>query len=149
MSNRLTFLVCIGKFCAADDSSNFFTWSLCVFFWLQQKIKSTALVSACSVGALIAIGVYKNNDQFYDNVLMPVVRQCPPELCHRAAVVAFKYGLVPAQASEDAPSLVGFHFSFASEFVINDFVVYFLFYIAESEIVQPHAVQSGRNSGRL
>lgn len=76
------------------------------FVAIQQKLKSTALVTTCSFGAFIGIGIYKNNSDFYDKVLMPIVQQCPPELCHRMAVIAFKYGLIPRQTTADADSLV-------------------------------------------
>lgn len=80
--------------------------TLCSLFLTQQKLKSTAIVTACSIGAFVGIGVYKNNEVFYDRYLMPTVQICSPELSHRLAVLGFKYKLFPRQKECDSERLV-------------------------------------------
>lgn len=72
----------------------------------QYKIKSTAIVTACSGGVFFGIGIYRNDSRFYDDVMMPIVRLCSPELCHRLAVLGFKYNLFPRQREIDSERLV-------------------------------------------
>lgn len=72
----------------------------------QQKLKSLAVVSTCSVGVFTAINVYKGNERLYNNVLMPVVHLLPPELSHQLAVTACKFNLFPKQRNDDPVSLV-------------------------------------------
>lgn len=72
----------------------------------QQKLKSLVVVSTCSVGVFSAINVYKGNERFYKNVLMPVVHLLPPEFSHQLAVAACKYNLFPKQRNDDPVSLV-------------------------------------------
>lgn len=64
------------------------------------------MVTTCSLGALVGIGLYRNDEKFYDNVLMPLVQLCPPEFCHRLAVLGFKYNLFPRQKLPDPELLV-------------------------------------------
>lgn len=77
----------------------------------QHQIKSTAIVTTCSVGALVGIGIYRNDSRFYDDILMPIVRLCSPELCHRLAVLGFKYNLFPRQKEIDSERLVNKYFT--------------------------------------
>lgn len=72
---------------------------------LLQKLKSTALVATCSTGVFIGINIYKNNENFYDNLLMPFVHLFDPESCHRLAVFACKYRLFPREKRSDPDSL--------------------------------------------
>lgn len=58
------------------------------------------------MGAFVGIGIYKNDERFYDKCLMPIVRKISPELCHRLAVIGFKYNLFPQQKEIDAERLV-------------------------------------------
>lgn len=67
-------------------------------------------MTTCSIGAFLGIGIYRNDEKFYDKCLMPFVRHCPPELCHRLAVLGFKYKLFPQQRSSDPERLVCFEF---------------------------------------
>lgn len=55
---------------------------------------------------MLAVNIAKGNERFYDNVLMPVVRQLPPEFSHEMAVFACKHRLFPVQRQPDAKSLV-------------------------------------------
>lgn len=72
----------------------------------QQKLKSLAIVSTCAAGFVVAVNIAKGNERFYDNVLMPVVRQLPPEFSHQLAVFACKHRLFPVQRQPDPASLV-------------------------------------------
>lgn len=74
-------------------------------------------MTTCSIGAFLGIGIYKNEDKFYDKCLMPIVRLCSPELCHRAAVLGFKYKLFPRQKESDPDRLVSaFRFHYFTKF---------------------------------
>lgn len=81
-------------------------------FPFQYKMKSTAIVTSCSIGAFLGIGLYRNDEKFYDNCLMPIVQLCPPELCHRLAVLGFKYHIFPRQRQPDSELLVRNYFGF-------------------------------------
>ncbi|KAG4071152.1 hypothetical protein HA402_003284 [Bradysia odoriphaga] len=72
---------------------------------LVQKLKSTALVATCATGAFVGINIYKGNDKFYDNFLMPFIHLFDPESCHRLAVFACKYRLFPREKQSDPHSL--------------------------------------------
>ncbi|XP_055310964.1 dihydroorotate dehydrogenase (quinone), mitochondrial [Sitodiplosis mosellana] len=82
---------------------------------LAHKLKSTAFVTTCSIGAFFGIGIYRNEDQFYDKFLMPIVHMCPPELSHRLAVLGFKYKLFPKQQKIDSERLRTKLFDFTME----------------------------------
>lgn len=73
---------------------------------MQYKFKSTAAVTSCSLIPLFGYGVYRNDSKFYDQLLMPIIQLCPPELSHRVAVLAFKYHLIPKQKTADSERLV-------------------------------------------
>lgn len=77
-------------------------------------------MTACSVGAFVGIGVYKNNEVFYDRYLMPMVQMCSPELCHRSAVLGFKYNLFPRQKETDSDRLVWIIYYRLSNFNSNE-----------------------------
>lgn len=56
-------------------------------------------------GVLFAsLNIYKGNENFYDNFLMPVVQKFPPEASHRLAVLACKYKLF-RESEVDASTL--------------------------------------------
>lgn len=58
-------------------------------------------------GVVIAINIAKGNERFYDNWLMPAVRQfLPPEFSHELAVFVCKHRLFPAQRQPDSKTLV-------------------------------------------
>lgn len=95
------FLVLLNFICVNKTIIYIFTTS-----FVQQKIRSTAVVTTCSLAAFAGIGVYKNNENVYDDFLMPIVRLFSPEFCHRAAVLGFKYRIFPKQQSIDSERLV-------------------------------------------
>ena len=66
------------------------------------------MVIVCS-GSVIAYSgmcIYQHNEKFYENVVLPVVHTLDPELSHKLAVKANKYGLVPKSKFVDKQSLV-------------------------------------------
>lgn len=75
-------------------------------------MKSTAIVTSCSIGAFLGIGLYRNDEKFYDKCMMPMVQLCPPELCHRLAVLGFKYHIFPRQKQPDSELLVRKQFEY-------------------------------------
>ncbi|KAJ6630922.1 Dihydroorotate dehydrogenase (quinone), mitochondrial [Pseudolycoriella hygida] len=72
---------------------------------LFQKLKSTLAVGTGSTAVFVSINIYKNNEQFYNNWLMPFVHLFDPESCHRVAVLACKYRLFPKAKENDPESL--------------------------------------------
>lgn len=77
-----------------------------ISFIIQYKLKSTAVVTSCSIAAMVGIGVYRNDEKFYDKVLMPILQTFPPEWNHRLAVLAFKFNVFPKQKTLDSDRLV-------------------------------------------
>lgn len=119
--------------------------SLSLIFFSQQKLRSTAVVTACSIGAFVGIGVYKNNETFYDRYLMPMVQMCSPELCHRVAVLGFKYNLFPRQKHIDSDRLVNVLLLFMLWVMTTEFQLElasdFLF-VSENQIFPTHSIES-------
>lgn len=87
----------------------------------QYKLRSTAIIATGSIVPMFGIGVYYNDSKFYDNVLMPIVQLCPPELSHRLAVLAFKFNLIPKQKDGDSERLVS-----DFRFIRNNFISKFM-----------------------
>lgn len=115
-------------------------------FSLQYKLKSTAIVTTCSFGAFLGIGVYRNNEKVYDNYLMPLVQFCPPELCHRLAVLGFKFKLFPSQTEPDSKILVStiFHGQITN-YSLNNIINLF----TEHQIFEFVIVKSTWNCSRI
>lgn len=65
-----------------------------------------ALVACGAVGAFGALSIYKENEQFYDDFLMPMVHMLNPETSHNVAIMACKYKLFPKSKFKDPSSLV-------------------------------------------
>ena len=53
-------------------------------------------------------GVYRENEKFYDNILMPFFRTFNPETAHQLAIQAAKYNLVPKAKLKESKILVRF-----------------------------------------
>ncbi|KAF0298026.1 Dihydroorotate dehydrogenase (quinone), mitochondrial [Amphibalanus amphitrite] len=68
---------------------------------LKEKLKSMVKLTAGGTVAFYGIGLWSNNAKFYESMVMPAVRWLDPEMAHRAAVLAAKYGLVPRDRSPD------------------------------------------------
>ncbi|EEZ97344.2 dihydroorotate dehydrogenase (quinone), mitochondrial [Tribolium castaneum] len=72
---------------------------------LKRKLRSLYIVTASGLGAYVAISLYKNNEKFYRNVVMPLVHLLEPEQAHRLGVIVSKYRLVPSTNYKDPESL--------------------------------------------
>lgn len=72
-----------------------------------KKIKS--LVSVTSCGTLIFSGIcfYRNDEKFFDNILMPLTRKIlDAETSQKLTLFACKWNLLPRNNYEDPKSLV-------------------------------------------
>jgi dihydroorotate dehydrogenase len=65
-----------------------------------------AVVACGAVGAFTAMSIYNENEQFYDDFLMPMIHMLDPETSHNVALTACKYKLFPKSKFKDLPSLV-------------------------------------------
>lgn len=74
--------------------------------FFQQKLKSLVLVTISGTGVFAGVCIYKGNEKFYDNVVMPAVHMLDPEITHTLGIIANKYNLFPKSQYEDPPSLV-------------------------------------------
>lgn len=55
----------------------------------------------------MVINIYKGNEKFYDNFLMPTIHKfLSPELSHQLAIFACKHKLFPKQSNIDPDTLV-------------------------------------------
>ncbi|KAL5273655.1 DHODH family protein [Megaselia abdita] len=70
-----------------------------------RKMRSLAVVSAGAGIFFAGLNVYKGNEKFYDNFVMPIVQKIPPEASHRLAVLACKYNLFPESKASDPETL--------------------------------------------
>jgi len=66
------------------------------------------LVSAGGFGTFSLISIYNEDERFYDNICMPLVRKLDPETSHNFAIAACKYKLFPKSKFNDPDSLVSF-----------------------------------------
>jgi dihydroorotate dehydrogenase len=63
-------------------------------------------VTAGAFGAFSTISIYRGNEKFFDNILMPLVHTLNPETSHKVAIIALKYGLFPRSTYKDPVTLV-------------------------------------------
>lgn len=68
----------------------------------KQKMKSLFYVSVSAVGVFSGICVYKGDDRFYKNILMPLVHLLDPEQAHKLAVFTSAHRLVPKSKFKDS-----------------------------------------------
>ncbi|XP_046387501.1 dihydroorotate dehydrogenase (quinone), mitochondrial [Ischnura elegans] len=72
---------------------------------IWRKVSSAVLVSCGGFGFFTALSVYKENEQFYRNVIMPAVRKLDPETSHNIAIMAAKYRIFPKTKFVDGSNL--------------------------------------------
>ncbi|KAG8235324.1 hypothetical protein J437_LFUL003607, partial [Ladona fulva] len=72
---------------------------------ILKKAVSLVLVSSGGFGVFSALNIYNENEQFYKNIVMPVVHRFNPETSHKLAVMAAKYGVIPKTKYKDPPTL--------------------------------------------
>lgn len=72
-----------------------------------KKIKSLVAVSSCSSIILGGLLYYNNDEQFFDNFAMPLLRlSISPENIHKLGVFLCKWNLIPKNTYIDPPNLV-------------------------------------------
>ena len=72
-----------------------------------KKIKSMTAVTSCGFVVFSGICYYKNDEKFFDNILMPLTRKfLDAEASHRLAVFACKWNLLPKNDFKDPKTLV-------------------------------------------
>nr|CAD7573149.1 unnamed protein product [Timema californicum] len=62
-------------------------------------------VTSSAVGLCSAVSIYRENERFYDGVLMPLIQVLDPETSHNLAIAVSKYGLFPKSKYKDSDSL--------------------------------------------
>ena len=69
--------------------------------------KLSSLASVCTGGAVVFAGfnIYKGNEAFYEDFIVPLSHHLNPETAHNIAVKAAKYNLVPPSHFTDPDSL--------------------------------------------
>jgi len=75
---------------------------------LQYKIKSALKVCIGGFAAYAGFNIYRGDEKFYENVLVPVVQRLDPERAHNLAVLVSKYRLIPASRYSDPSTLVSY-----------------------------------------
>ena len=79
-----------------------------ICFVFKQKVKSMVYVTSGAFATFSAISLYRGDEKYYDNILMPLVHKLNPETSHNIAILASKYGLIPRSRYEDPVTLVRF-----------------------------------------
>lgn len=60
-----------------------------------KKLKSAIFLTCGGVAAYISINLFKYNDKFYEEYVMPAVHTLDPETAHRLGIFISKYRLLP------------------------------------------------------
>lgn len=71
-------------------------------------MKTLAILSLSGTTVFGAICIYKGNEKFYRNVVMPVVHLLDGETSHKLGIIAGKYRLYPKSSFVDPDILVRF-----------------------------------------
>lgn len=69
-------------------------------------MKSLLYVSASAIGIYTGVCIYKENEKFYKDVLMPLVHLLDPEQAHKLAVFVSRHRLIPKSQHIDSEILV-------------------------------------------
>ncbi|CAH1106211.1 unnamed protein product [Psylliodes chrysocephalus] len=72
---------------------------------MSRKLKSLIKVTLGGYVTYAAISIYKGEESFYKNLIMPIVHLLDPEQAHNAAIFLSKYRLVPKLSYSDPKSL--------------------------------------------
>ncbi|XP_018577094.1 dihydroorotate dehydrogenase (quinone), mitochondrial [Anoplophora glabripennis] len=67
----------------------------------KKKLRSLLYVTLAGYGTFSAISIYKGDEKFYKNYVMPVIHLLDAERAHNFAVLASKYRLFPKTRYED------------------------------------------------
>ncbi|XP_039287958.1 dihydroorotate dehydrogenase (quinone), mitochondrial-like [Nilaparvata lugens] len=81
-----------------------------------KKLKQMLIVCTGGFTAFSAVSIYKGNEKYYENVLLPLVHKLDPELSHKLAVFVSKYQLLPQSKYKDPAELLSrvWHLSFSN-----------------------------------
>lgn len=71
----------------------------------MRKIKSTLIVTSTGMAIFTGFNLYRGNEKFYDELLMPLMHLIDPEVVHKIAVTGTKWGILSTQKLEDPASL--------------------------------------------
>lgn len=71
----------------------------------KQKIKSLLKVTGGGFCVFCGLCIYKGDENFYKNVVMPLVHLLDPEQAHRFAIFSSEYRLIPKSRYKDPESL--------------------------------------------
>lgn len=63
-------------------------------------------MSLSGIAAFAGINIYKGDEKFYRQFVMPAVHSLDPERAHRLAILAGKYRLFPRSRFDDTELLV-------------------------------------------
>ncbi|XP_069702613.1 dihydroorotate dehydrogenase (quinone), mitochondrial isoform X2 [Periplaneta americana] len=74
-------------------------------FFIQYKVKSMLYITAGAFGTFSALSLYKGNEKYFDNILMPMLHILNPETSHKFAITASKYGFYPRSTFKDPDTL--------------------------------------------
>lgn len=72
---------------------------------LVKKFASLVAVSSGSFALFSSINIYQNNENFYNNFILPVLFKFDAETAHNIAMLAVKYKLLPKASYSDPPQL--------------------------------------------
>ena len=74
--------------------------------FIQLQLKQAAVIVNGGVLLFAGINLYKGNEKFYDDIVMPVFKLFSPETSHNISIKLAKYKIVPKPQKPDPPSLV-------------------------------------------
>lgn len=73
---------------------------------LLRKIKSLTVVSFGSTLIVCGINYYRNDERFFSNFAMPLLRFLNPETVQNAIIKACHWNLIPVNKYQDPETLV-------------------------------------------
>ncbi|KAK5644088.1 hypothetical protein RI129_007933 [Pyrocoelia pectoralis] len=68
---------------------------------LKQKLKSIAILTVGGYGVFALVNVFKCNEKFYKQVVMPLMHRLDPEKAHELAIFIAKHRLIPKSSYKD------------------------------------------------
>jgi hypothetical protein len=71
-----------------------------------RRLRSLILVATSATGIAFGYSYYKNDENFFRNIIMPTVRLLDAEKAHELAVLVCKWKVLPAVTFADPGTLV-------------------------------------------
>lgn len=59
------------------------------------------VITSGGFGFFALFNIYKGNEKFYEEILIPATRRLPPEFSHKLAIAACKFSIFPKQKYAD------------------------------------------------